>query len=95
VTTAGSSVIKRSYITRETLIAGLSVVGIGAHLALRTANPAWATWPLLAVLALGGGPLVVELLRKALKRQFGSDLLAGISIVTCCCRNISPARSSS
>jgi cation transport ATPase len=38
--------------------------------------------PLYGVLALGGTPLVLDLVRKALRRQFGSDLLAGISIVT-------------
>ncbi len=39
-------------------------------------------YPLFAALALGGGPLVRELFLKLLKREFGSDLLAGISIVT-------------
>ncbi len=38
--------------------------------------------PLLITLVLGGAPLVFELLVKMFKRQFGSDLLAGISIVT-------------
>ena len=38
--------------------------------------------PLYAVLLLGGVPLVAELVRKLAKREFGSDLLAGISIVT-------------
>jgi heavy metal translocating P-type ATPase len=38
--------------------------------------------PLLAVLVLGGGPLVLGLLIKLVRREFGSDLLAGISIVT-------------
>jgi heavy metal translocating P-type ATPase len=38
--------------------------------------------PLLATLVIGGTPLVLELAWKALKREFGSDLLAGISIVT-------------
>jgi len=38
--------------------------------------------PLLVTLGLGGTPLVYELLRKTLRREFGSDLLAGISIVT-------------
>jgi cation transport ATPase len=37
---------------------------------------------LLATLALGGLPLLYDLLRKFLKREFGSDLLGGISIVT-------------
>lgn len=38
--------------------------------------------PLLATLAIGGIPLVYDLLRKLVKLEFGSDLLAGISIVT-------------
>jgi len=37
---------------------------------------------LLATLVLGGLPLLYDLLRKLLKREFGSDLLGGISIVT-------------
>ena len=38
--------------------------------------------PLLVTLVLGGLPLLYDLLRKLLKREFGSDLLGGISIVT-------------
>jgi heavy metal translocating P-type ATPase len=38
--------------------------------------------PLWIVLAFGGIPLVYELLKKVAKLEFGSDLLAGISIVT-------------
>jgi len=38
--------------------------------------------PLFAALALGGIPLVLQLLGNLLRREFGSDLLAGISIVT-------------
>lgn len=38
--------------------------------------------PLLIVLVGGGGLLVFELLKKILRLDFGSDLLAGISIVT-------------
>jgi heavy metal translocating P-type ATPase len=37
---------------------------------------------LYVVLAFGGVPLVLSLAIKALRREFGSDLLAGISIVT-------------
>jgi heavy metal translocating P-type ATPase len=37
--------------------------------------------PLLAALVFGGVPLVVGLLIKLLRREFSSDLLAGISIV--------------
>jgi heavy metal translocating P-type ATPase len=38
--------------------------------------------PLIAALVFGGIPLVLELLVKLLRREFGSDLLAGLSIVT-------------
>ena len=70
---------------RTTLIAVLAIAGILLHLLLRFgfhASTTTARAPLLAVLALGGIPLVYELLRKLLRREFGSDLLAGISIVT-------------
>ena len=43
--------------------------------------PQLANWPLWISLGLGGTPLVLGLLKKLLKRQFGSDLLAGISII--------------
>jgi heavy metal translocating P-type ATPase len=38
--------------------------------------------PLVIALIGGGTPLMVGLLRRVLKRQFGSDLLAGMSIIT-------------
>ena len=38
--------------------------------------------PLIATLVFGGLPLVFELIVKLVRREFGSDLLAGISIVT-------------
>ncbi len=38
--------------------------------------------PLLAALGLGGLPLLYELLLKLMRREFGSDLLGGISIIT-------------
>lgn len=69
---------------RASIIAGVAVAGIGAHLALRWGPVAeWVPdgFPLYVVLAVGGVPLVLSLARKLLRRQFGSDLLAGISIV--------------
>ena len=70
---------------RESVIAILAAAGIAIHLALRFASevaPLPRDLPLFVVLVLGGIPLVLDLARKALRRQFGADLLAGISIVT-------------
>jgi heavy metal translocating P-type ATPase len=67
----------------DVLIATLAAAGIALHLLLRYGlGVAWSNVPLVAVLALGGAPLVAGLLAKVLQLQFGSDLLAGISIVT-------------
>jgi heavy metal translocating P-type ATPase len=62
----------------------VALAGIAAHLAMRwqpDIAPALKLLPLYAVLGAGGLPLVVGLARKALRREFGSDLLAGLSIV--------------
>ena len=70
---------------RTTVIAALSIAAIVAHVVLRFGfhtTPDVYRIPLLAVLALGGLPLLYDLLRKLLKREFGSDLLGGISIIT-------------
>lgn len=70
---------------REITIAIISIVTIIAHLILRfgmDATPETARIPLYICLVLGGTPLVFELMMKAFRKEFGSDLLAGISIVT-------------
>src|SRR6187401_3069198 len=74
----------RPWHRKTTVIAALSVAAILAHLALRfgfRASPATSQIPLLITLAIGGVPLLYDLLRKLLKREFGSDLLGGISII--------------
>lgn len=71
-------------------IALSAILGIGLHLLLRMlpfdpaiAGPISLTEvPLIAVLLFGGSALVMGLLCKLIHRQFGSDLLAGVSIVT-------------
>lgn len=70
---------------RTTVIAALSIAGILLHLVLRLGlrtAPGSYHLPLLATLVVGGLPLLYDLLRKLLKREFGSDLLGGISIIT-------------
>jgi heavy metal translocating P-type ATPase len=70
---------------KTTGIAVLAVAGIIFHLVLRfgfrTTQHAYQI-PLLTTLVIGGLPLLYDLLRKLLKREFGSDLLGGISVVT-------------
>src|SRR6476620_10919189 len=73
----------------QTAIAAGAVVAVAAHLAWRGLAPDApaapvrpADLPLLVALALGGGWLVLGLLGRVVRLEFGSDLLAGISIVT-------------
>ncbi len=70
---------------KSTVIAAFAILAILAHLGLRFGlhrPPATTQIPLLAALVLGGLPLLYELGGKLWKRQFGSDLLGGISIIT-------------
>lgn len=70
---------------KTTIIAVFSILAILVHLAFRFVfhtTPGTYQIPLLATLILGGLPLLYDLLRKLLKREFGSDLRGGISIVT-------------
>jgi len=81
---------ENSLFARQSIIALLAVAGLTLHLLLRFVLP--VPWeianlpsqdvPLLVVLILGGIPLVLDLLLKLCRLEFGSDLLAGMSIVT-------------
>jgi heavy metal translocating P-type ATPase len=74
-----------SRLPKETYIAGITLLAIVLHLVLRYGTRAplrVALAPLIVVLVVGGTPLVFDLAKKLLKREFGSDLLAGISILT-------------
>src|SRR5579883_1219676 len=73
----------------QTIIAGGAILAICAHLVWRWIGPPVSDTPvppsaspLLIALALGGGWLVFGLLVRIAREEFGSDLLAGISIVT-------------
>ncbi len=74
---------------RQAAIAVFTLAAIGAHLLLRFGVDSAAEVggiplhriPLLAAFLFGGVPLLLDLLGKLLRRQFGSDLLAGLSIV--------------
>ncbi len=66
-------------------IASATVIAIAFTLALRYGvglDGMSADMPVITVLVAGGGVLVFHLLLAMLRGEFGSDLLAGISIVT-------------
>jgi heavy metal translocating P-type ATPase len=70
--------------SRDTYIALLVFVFILLHLLLRFGlhrDARTATLPLFVAL-LTGIPLVFDLLRKLVRREFGSDLIAGVSVVS-------------
>jgi heavy metal translocating P-type ATPase len=76
---------RNQFFTRTTAIAVLAALGIAAYLVTRYLLHFpfhQCRWILIAVLIAGGAPLVIDLARKAFAGDFGSDLLAGISIVT-------------
>lgn len=83
--TSSPSAIESLVSRRQLLIAALATAAIVAHLLFRYAlgysEFAWGA-PLKFALVLGGAPLVWDLLTKLVRGEFGSDLLAGISIVT-------------
>ncbi len=69
---------------REAGIALFTVGAILLHLVLRYAahtSTGTSQVPLYAALLLGGAPLVLDLGRRLIRREFGSDLLAGVSIL--------------
>src|SRR6202158_5941454 len=76
---------KPSTWTTPTVIALLALPSVLSHLVLRYLfNVPRIVWqaPLILVLIVGGLSLLVPLTRKLLASEFGSDHLAGISIVT-------------
>jgi len=67
------------------LIAAIALLGIAAHLVLRFighTSPTTYELPLYVVLLAAGTPLVLTLARNLVRAEFGSDLLAGISIIS-------------
>ena len=72
-------------ISKSLAIAIVSSLAIVVHLVLRFgagADEGTARLPLLVGLLFGGVPLIYDLVGKAWNKEFGSDFLAGISIVT-------------
>ena len=76
--------VSKNPISTNNAIAIIAIAGITIHLVLRfflKSSQFSYDLPLFAALILGGTPLVYSLGIKVFRREFGSDLLAGISIV--------------
>lgn len=72
-------------VRRDSIIAGFAAIAIAAYLVLEYAleiPSEAAAAPLYAALLFGGIPLIWTLTRRLLAREFGSDLLAGVAIVS-------------
>ncbi len=75
---------------KQTIIAAFSIAAIVLHLVLRygvglstpIVHLPLYQLPLVAALLFGGVPLIIDLLAKVFQGEFGTDMLAGISIVT-------------
>ena len=70
-------------ISKETYIALLAAIGIATHLVLRylTHIPETTQLAPLLLTLIGAVPILIVLARRLWAREFGSDLLAGISII--------------
>ena len=76
---------KRLFSSLETFIALISSLAILLHLILRylTATPrSVSNIPLFVALVIGGVPILFDLIRKLLKAELGTDVLAGVAIIT-------------
>jgi heavy metal translocating P-type ATPase len=76
--------IEHKRLSKETYIAIFASLGILTNLIARFALHLSADQyqiPLLLVLLVGGSPLLFDLGRKLFAREFGSDMLAGLSIL--------------
>lgn len=78
------NLFSKLWLKRSGIIAAASIFLIALHLLLRFvlyANQSTYDFPLVIILLAGGIPLLLELIQKIWKRDFGSDFLAGIAIV--------------
>ena len=80
-----SFALKKIGVGMEGYIAILAIISITVHLVLQYVTPefqAYSLYPLYITLAIGGSILILELAQNLINFQFGSDLLAGMSIIT-------------
>jgi heavy metal translocating P-type ATPase len=73
-----------AFFSFQTIIAVIATVAILLYLILRylVMTPSKATIPLYVALVIGGIPILFDLARQLLRRELGTDVLAGLAIVT-------------
>jgi len=64
----------------ETGVAFAALAAMLLHFAL--IKTPWRDMPLLAVIVLGGVPLLIQIGAKLLKKDFGADLMAAVALIT-------------
>ncbi len=74
-----------AFFSSETIIAVIATVSILLYLILRylaSVSPSTATIPLYVILVIGGIPILFDLAHQLIKRELGTDVLAGLAIIT-------------
>ena len=74
-----------SFASLATAIAIVAAISILLHLVLRyliVASPTTRLAPLYFTLVIGGAPILFDIFRRLLKREFGADILAALSVIT-------------
>jgi heavy metal translocating P-type ATPase len=66
-----------------TVLTVLSVLCLLVYGGFRFFLPAYSVWPLWVLLAVGTLPLTWQVVSKALKKDFGADILAVMALLTC------------
>jgi hypothetical protein len=75
----------KQHIDIEQITAIMATICITLSLACQYLMPGmkpYHLYPLYFILAVGGTPLILGILRKIWAKDFGADMLAGISIIT-------------
>lgn len=77
--------VRPAFFSSETIIAVIATVSILLYLVLRyltSVSPSTATIPLYVILVIGGIPILFDLAHQLIKRELGTDVLAGLAIIT-------------
>ena len=66
----------------QLIIISISLIAIVLALVLKITSISSPNLPLMIAMILGGAPLIIQILLKLFKGDFGADLLAAIALIT-------------